>query len=111
MQVGNQLYLYHEKQDAALCGVHCLNSLLQGDYFTEVDLMQFAKELDEEERKVMMEMGMETKEFLQYFAVCSIYFSLVIYYRKILAMLRMMGIIVFKFSPKLWLSGIFKRFL
>lgn len=25
-------------QVAALCGVHCLNTLLQGPYFTEVDL-------------------------------------------------------------------------
>lgn len=27
---------------ARLCGVHCLNTLLQGSYFTEVDLAQVA---------------------------------------------------------------------
>lgn len=27
-------------QVAALCGVHCINSLLQGPYFSEVDLAQ-----------------------------------------------------------------------
>lgn len=46
-----------------------MNSLLQGDYFTEVDLMQIARELDEQERKVMMEYGAETKEFLTFMAV------------------------------------------
>jgi hypothetical protein len=32
--------LYHEKQIAALCGVHCINTLLQGPYFSELDLAQ-----------------------------------------------------------------------
>jgi hypothetical protein len=32
--------LYHEKQVAALCGVHCINTLLQGPYFNELDLAQ-----------------------------------------------------------------------
>lgn len=27
-------------QVAALCGVHCVNTLLQGPYFTEVELAQ-----------------------------------------------------------------------
>jgi hypothetical protein len=34
------MLIYHEKQEAALCGVHCLNTLLQGHYFTELDLAQ-----------------------------------------------------------------------
>ena len=29
-------------QVAALCGQHCLNALLQGPYFTEIDLAQVA---------------------------------------------------------------------
>jgi ataxin-3 len=32
--------LYHEKQIAALCGVHCINTLLQGPYLNELDLAQ-----------------------------------------------------------------------
>jgi len=43
--------VYHERQDAGLCGVHCLNTLLQGPYFTEVDLMTLAVELDKNEKK------------------------------------------------------------
>jgi ataxin-3 len=32
--------LYHEKQVAALCGVHAINTLLQGPVFSEIDLAQ-----------------------------------------------------------------------
>eukprot|EP00850_Spirogloea_muscicola_P006200 SM000029S10495 [mRNA] locus=s29:484483:485811:- [translate_table: standard] len=47
--------LYHERQEAALCAVHCLNALLQGPFFTEVDLAALAAELDARERAVMAE--------------------------------------------------------
>ena len=53
---------------AGLCGVHCLNTLLQGPYFTAVDLMRFASELDEKERQTMLEMGADTNDFLRYMA-------------------------------------------
>jgi len=42
-------YIYHEKQEGALCAQHALNSLLQGEYFTAVDLANIAHSLDEEE--------------------------------------------------------------
>jgi ataxin-3 len=42
-------YIYHEQQEGALCAQHALNSLLQGEYFTAVDLANIAHELDEEE--------------------------------------------------------------
>jgi ataxin-3 len=45
--------LYHEKQVAALCGVHCLNTLLQGPYFSEIELAQIAQGLDELERALV----------------------------------------------------------
>lgn len=61
-------FIYHEKQVARLCGVHCLNALLQGSYFTEVDLANIALELDQQEKKLMMEMGTETTDFLKYMA-------------------------------------------
>lgn len=63
-------WLYHEKQEAGLCGVHTLNNLLQGPFFSEVDLMQIAQDLDAEEKRVMAEMGTETPEYLQFVAVC-----------------------------------------
>jgi len=55
--------LYHEKQVAALCGQHALNTLLQGPYFTEVDLSQIAHELDAMEQSFMAESGMDTKAY------------------------------------------------
>eukprot|EP00164_Ancoracysta_twista_P004979 GFYU01006773.1.p1 GENE.GFYU01006773.1~~GFYU01006773.1.p1 ORF type:complete len:237 (+),score=55.19 GFYU01006773.1:43-753(+) len=60
--------IYHEKQEGQLCGVHCLNALLQGPYFTEVDLMEIAHKLDAAEKKVMAEMGTDTTDFVKYAA-------------------------------------------
>lgn len=36
-----------------LCGVHCINSLLQGPYFDEIALSQIALKLDQEEKQLM----------------------------------------------------------
>eukprot|EP00742_Colponemidia_sp_Colp-10_P003152 GILJ01003359.1.p1 GENE.GILJ01003359.1~~GILJ01003359.1.p1 ORF type:complete len:393 (+),score=71.28 GILJ01003359.1:42-1181(+) len=60
--------LYWEKQISSLCGVHCLNTLLQGPYFTEIDLAQVAQSFDEKEKQLMMESGMESNDFLKYMA-------------------------------------------
>ncbi|KAL3148824.1 hypothetical protein ABBQ32_001704 [Trebouxia sp. C0010 RCD-2024] len=60
--------LYHEKQVASLCGVHCLNALLQGPTFSEMDLGQIALELDQQERAFMAEGGMESEDYLKYIA-------------------------------------------
>ncbi|CAI5488211.1 unnamed protein product [Closterium sp. Naga37s-1] len=49
--------LYHERQDAALCGVHCLNALLQAPLFDAADLAAIAEGLDRRERAVMAEGG------------------------------------------------------
>lgn len=38
-----------------MCAQHCLNAVLQGSYFTAVDLSEIAMGLDEEERKQMSE--------------------------------------------------------
>ena len=32
-----------------MCGVHCINALLQGPYFDEINLSQIAIDLDQEE--------------------------------------------------------------
>jgi len=33
-----------------MCGVHCINALLQGPYFNEVDMGEIAQKLDRDER-------------------------------------------------------------
>ena len=43
------------QQEGALCAQHCLNALLQGPYYTAVDLADLAKQLDEAERQRMSE--------------------------------------------------------
>lgn len=35
--------IYHEKQEGSLCAQHALNNLLQGDYFSAVDLATIAQ--------------------------------------------------------------------
>uniref|UniRef100_A0A3B3DZP3 ubiquitinyl hydrolase 1 n=1 Tax=Oryzias melastigma TaxID=30732 RepID=A0A3B3DZP3_ORYME len=71
--------IFHEKQEGSLCAQHCLNNLLQGEYFTPVDLSSIAHQLDEEERMRMAEGGMGSEEyrtFLQVFVVVTLYFLL-----------------------------------
>ena len=34
--------VYHERQDSALCGQHCINNLLQGYYYSASDLADIA---------------------------------------------------------------------
>ena len=44
-------FIYFEKQGRdMMCGVHCINSLLQGPYFDEVTMSKIALQLDEKER-------------------------------------------------------------
>ncbi|KAA8582218.1 hypothetical protein FQN60_008958, partial [Etheostoma spectabile] len=50
-------------QEGSLCAQHCLNNLLQGEYFTPVDLSSIAHQLDEEERMRMAEGGMASEEY------------------------------------------------
>lgn len=46
-------YIFHETQDGLLCAQHCLNSLLQSDYYTAPDLAKIAMDLDSIERTYM----------------------------------------------------------
>ena len=55
-------------QVAALCGVHCLNTLLQGAYFSEWDLAEIAHQLDALEKQFMAEGGMHTDDFRKFMA-------------------------------------------
>lgn len=58
--------IFHEKQEGSLCAQHCLNSLLQGSYFTAVDLSTLAQKLDEEERQRMAESGIDSEEYRKF---------------------------------------------
>ncbi|CAG9761645.1 unnamed protein product [Ceutorhynchus assimilis] len=53
-------------QDGSLCAQHCLNSLLQGPYFTAVDLGTLANRLDEEEREQMAEGGLDSEDYRKF---------------------------------------------
>ncbi|KAJ1563237.1 Ataxin-3 [Cladochytrium tenue] len=46
-------YVFHEVQQGQLCAQHALNNLLQGPYFTAVDLSDIARGVDEEELAVL----------------------------------------------------------
>lgn len=55
-------------QEAALCGVHCVNSLLQGPFFNEWDLAKIAQDFDDLERSLMASNGTNTADFIKYAA-------------------------------------------
>eukprot|EP00954_Amorphochlora_amoebiformis_P028132 1390286-Amorphochlora_amoeboformis.AAC.1 len=56
--------IYWEPQKAAFCGVHAVNNLLQGPWYTEWDFSKIALALTEDERKIMAEKGTESKDYL-----------------------------------------------
>lgn len=58
--------VYIFQQEGSLCAQHCLNALLQGAYFTPVDLSTLAQRLDEEERIRMAECGEESEEYQRF---------------------------------------------
>ncbi|KAL4490308.1 hypothetical protein ABPG72_004347 [Tetrahymena utriculariae] len=61
--------VYWEKQgNDLLCGVHCLNSLLQGPFFNEIALALFAQDLDKQEKLLLEQGGTESKDFLEFVA-------------------------------------------
>ncbi|KAM0061194.1 putative ubiquitinyl hydrolase 1 [Helianthus debilis subsp. tardiflorus] len=47
--------LYHEVQESKLCAVHCVNTVLQGPFFSEFDLAALASDLDRREHQMMLE--------------------------------------------------------
>ncbi|KAM7289716.1 ataxin-3 [Ixodes scapularis] len=55
--------IFHEKQEGSLCAQHCLNVLLQGEYFTPVDLAALARQIDEQERQTMAEGGVNSDDY------------------------------------------------
>jgi len=59
-------FIFHEQQDGGLCAQHCLNSLLQGPYYTAFDLAEFARQLDDAEKEHMKEGDVNSAEFLKF---------------------------------------------
>lgn len=57
------------QQEGYLCAQHCLNALLQGPYFTAVDLATLAQQMDEQERERMAENGIESEEYRNFIQV------------------------------------------
>nr|XP_056707664.1 ataxin-3 isoform X1 [Euleptes europaea] len=51
------------REEGSLCAQHCLNNLLQGEYFSPVELSSIAQQLDEEERIRMAEGGLSSEEY------------------------------------------------
>ncbi|XP_049785796.1 ataxin-3-like isoform X2 [Schistocerca cancellata] len=62
----NMEAIFHEKQEGSLCAQHCLNALLQGPYFTAVDLATIAQRMDYEERLRMSESGVDSEEYRRF---------------------------------------------
>ena len=62
------LLLYHERQTAALCGMHAVNCLLQGPCLGEWDLAEIGHSFDAAERAVMLEAGVESDDFVRFAA-------------------------------------------
>lgn len=53
--------IYWEKQDSdQMCGMHCLNSILQGPIFNEIDLAELGAVLDQRERNLLGGESMQT---------------------------------------------------
>jgi len=64
----SEYWIYHERQQAMLCGQHALNNLVQGCEFSADSLAHLALQLDEMELQVMAqnnEGGVRSKEYLE----------------------------------------------
>lgn len=63
--------IFHEKQEGQLCAQHALNALLQGPYFTAVDLATIASQLDERERQSLAEGGQDSQDYREFMSAKS----------------------------------------
>uniref|UniRef100_A0A8D1TKZ2 ubiquitinyl hydrolase 1 n=1 Tax=Sus scrofa TaxID=9823 RepID=A0A8D1TKZ2_PIG len=66
------LVIYHGIQEGSLCAQHCLNNLLQGEYFSPVELSSIAHQLDEEERMRMAEGGVTSEDYRTFLQVLTV---------------------------------------
>ena len=68
MSSAKQYWVYHERQEALLCGQHALNNLVQQNIFSPGSLCEIAKQLDEMELVYMAqnnEGGTKSKDYLK----------------------------------------------
>lgn len=49
----SQLVYFEKQGNDLMCGLHCINALLQGPIFDEVSMSEIARALDEEERALL----------------------------------------------------------
>nr|GEV67528.1 ataxin-3 homolog [Tanacetum cinerariifolium] len=54
--------LYHEAQESKLCAVHCVNTVLQGPFFSEIDLAALASDLDQTEHQMLNQLTQHQEE-------------------------------------------------
>ena len=57
------------QQEGYLCAQHCLNALLQGPYFTPVELATLGQQMDDEERIRMAENGVDSADYQRFLEV------------------------------------------
>ena len=65
--MSDHIWIYHERQQALLCGQHALNNLVQACNFSPESLAEIAHQLDEMELQYMSqndEGGVHSKEYL-----------------------------------------------
>ena len=64
----SETFIYHERQEALLCGQHALNNLVQTQTFTPVALAEIAHQLDQIELNYMSAgntNGIQSKDYIQ----------------------------------------------
>ena len=66
-------WVLFKQQEGSLCAQHCLNNLLQGEYFTPIELSSIAHQLDEEERMRMAEGGLASEEYRTFMQVLIVF--------------------------------------
>lgn len=65
--MSEHIWIYHERQQALLCGQHALNNLVQACSFSPDSLAEIGVQLDEMELQMMAqnnEGGLRSKEYL-----------------------------------------------
>lgn len=56
------IYWEHQSKYSQLCAVHCINSLLQGPFVDVITLKDYAKKLDDMEKNLLIEQGINLGE-------------------------------------------------
>lgn len=63
----SRIWIYHERQEALLCGQHALNNLVQAEAFTVGNLSDIAQQLDQMELNFMAntDHGVNSKDYIR----------------------------------------------